>query len=649
MFFENTRYLAGILAWWMIVFVCFRLLFIAINLSAFPGTGTTAQAFVAALPLDMSMAGWFCVFTWLLLLAETAAGIRSRMAHRALITALALTYALIAVGEAAVYSEWKSKLNYKVMAVLAHPTEFLAITTPTHLALMVLLWLVPAGLLITAWVKSCEHWLPAPSGGNLRRRFTRTFVIFGLFIPLGVLARGGIQPIPVSMASVYYTNHQACNDLAVNPGWNMFFQIGNSWTTFARGNPFEFMPVEDARAITRQLLGASSSEVPPPTPGILTTKRPNIVLLILESWSADMISSITAGPMEFTPGFKDLESSGILFTGFRANGNRSQQGITSILTGFPALGIVAAADDLGFVARLPGVGHRLGALGYSSMFVYGGQLEYGNIKAVVTSAGFDRIRSGEDSFPRGLRRGAMGVHDGEIVDEVIASCDHMTSPFFMTQFTLSSHAPYDFPGDGIEDVPGDIKEAQYARSMRYTDAALTQFFKKASTRPWFKDTLFILVGDHGHNSWRDLPSWHPDFRRVPLLLTGPVIRPELRGRKISTIGSQVDLPATILAQLGEDTRDFTWSRDLLADLPGRFAHYELNYGFGFVTDDGAVVFDKSAGKPLLSTVPSEGAGRVILRGKAYTQCSMQTFIDGTWCGESAAEKSAEHLLHETHN
>ena len=364
-----------------------------------------------------------------------------------------------------------------------------------------------------------------------------------------------------------------------------------------------------------------------------------------------MISSITKGPAEFTPEFHKLESEGILFTAFRSNGNRSQQGITSILTGFPALGIIAAADDLGFVARLPGLGHRLGKRGYNSTFIYGGQLEYGNIKAVVTSAGFNEIRSGEENFPPNLRRGAMGVHDGEMVDEVITACDRLKAPFFLTQFTLSSHAPYDFPEsrDSAGDIQESMKESQYARSMRYTDAAIGDFFAKARTKPWFKDTLFVLVGDHGHNSWRDLPSWHPDFRRIPLLLAGPVIRPEFRGKKIDTIGSQVDVPATILGQLGEDTRDFTWSRDLFSGLSGRFAHFELNYGFGFVTNDGAVVFDKSAGKTLLSTLPPEKSDAAILNGKAYTQCSMQTFIDGTWCGESAAKQSAEHLLDQTHN
>ena len=316
--------------------------------------------------------------------------------------------------------------------------------------------------------------------------------------------------------------------------------------------------------------------------------------------------------------------------------------------GFPALGLVTAADDLGFVARLPGLGKHLGKAGYESTFIYGGRLDFGNITGVVTNAGFQKIKSGEENFPRDLQRGAMGVHDGEIVGEVISEADQLKEPFFLAQFTLSSHAPYDFPPADPQGTSKNLSKnlggAIYASSIRYTDAALGKFFAKAKTRPWYKNTLFVLVADHSHNSWRDLPSWHPDYRKIPLLLTGPAIKKEFRGTQNSTVGSQVDIPATILGQVGQTgqsgehektspaAKEFEWSRDLLGNPKNEFAQYELNYGFGFVTPDGAIVYDKSANKAMLSTIP-EHSSRVATRmGMAYTQCTMQTFIDGKWCG-----------------
>ena len=111
-----------------------------------------------------------------------------------------------------------------------------------------------------------------------------------------------------------------------------------------------------------------------------------------------------------------------------------------------------------------------------------------------------------------------------------------------------------------------------------------------------------------------------------------MIKNEFRGSRRSTIGSQIDIPATLLGQLDEPRDDFEWSNDLFSKNQNRFAHYELNYGFGFITTDGAVVYDKAADKTIFATLPDKKVADAILTGKAYTQCSMQTFIDGTWCG-----------------
>lgn len=632
---SGGHYLARTFAYWIAVFAAFRLIFVLVNFRAFSNLKLPAQGMLEALPLDFSMAAWFCLLSWVLLMVGCLLPLRMLAVQRILITGLTFLYGLIAVGEAAAYSEWKSKLNFKVMSVLMQPSEFLAIAPLSDVLLMSLLWLLPVAaattLLYPRMVEPAftNPWIKGKR--QLGQQIAAFALTLTLFVPLAGLARGSAGSIPISMSRVYFTSHQAANDLAVNPGWNMFFQIVNFSSVFAKGNPFEFMPLGEAQQIVRRIRGSYAAADREPPQKIIDNPKPNIVLMILESWSGDMISSIQKSSEEFTPEFHELEKSGVLFTAFQANGNRSQQGITSILTGFPALGLVAAADDLGFISRLPGLGHRLTKSGYSSAFVYGGQLEYGNIKAVVSSGGFQRIHSGQSNFPDHLRRGAMGVHDGEIIDDVIAEGDRLQEPFFLTQFTLSSHSPYDFPGAEKITKTHHIEEP-YSNSIRYTDEALGKFFARARTRPWFKNTLFVLVSDHGHNTWRDLPIWHPEYRRIPLLLTGPVIKKEFRGSHRSTIGSQIDIPATLLGQLDEPRDDFEWSNDLFSKNQNRFAHYELNYGFGFITPDGAVVYDKAADKNIFATLPDNKVADAILTGKAYTQCSMQTFIDGTWCG-----------------
>lgn len=617
---NDARYFAGVFFFWLIIFSLNRIVFAAINHTLISSPNTLLSAIAAGLKLDAATGAWFTLILCLSLILTRIFRHGSKAVQLTVSFCLILLYNLIATGEAAVYQEWKSKLNFKAFMILLHPGELLDVTTTTELLVFVFIWLSIS--FFSGWLFVKYLWK------RLSRTSTNITLPLLLIPVLAVIARGGLQSIPIGIASAYHSADEVGNDLAVNPGWNAFFQVGNSWDVFSKGNPFQFMtPIAAQNAIDRLYL-QSVTDNAASSRKILNKKKPNIILIILESWSADMVSRMVSGPDHFTPEFNKISANGVLFNSFYANGNRSQQGITSVLTGFPALGLVAAADDSGFVKKLPGIPRILTSIGYSSKFIYGGDISYGNIAAVISSAGFESIRANEENFPTQLRRGSMGVHDGEMVDIVLDECDQMTAPFFLSYFTLSSHAPYDYPGADQTKKDSSYREHIYGESVKYTDAAIGDFMKKARAHPWFNETLFIFVADHGHNSWRNLPSWHPDFRRVPLLFAGPTIKPEFRGTEVSTIGSQIDLPATILGQIGLPTERFVWSRDLFRQSQEGFAQYELNYGFGFINRDGVVVFNKSTDQLIYQTGNPKTTTERSENGKALTQCTMQSFIDG---------------------
>ncbi|NBQ53862.1 MAG: hypothetical protein EBU49_09815, partial [Proteobacteria bacterium] len=193
------QYLARTFAYWIAVFAAFRIIFLLVNFAAFSNLKLPAQGMLEALPLDFSMAAWFCLLSWMLLLVGSLLPLRMRAFHRILITGLTLLYGLIAVGEAAAYSEWKSKLNFKVMSVLMQPSEFLAIAPLSGVLLMSLFWLLPVAAATTFFYpRLVEPALTNPwiKGKRQLGQQVAAFALTStLFVPIAGLARGGAGSI----------------------------------------------------------------------------------------------------------------------------------------------------------------------------------------------------------------------------------------------------------------------------------------------------------------------------------------------------------------------------------------------------------------------------------------------------------------------
>ncbi|MEZ5197289.1 MAG: sulfatase-like hydrolase/transferase [Bacteroidales bacterium] len=155
---------------------------------------------------------------------------------------------------------------------------------------------------------------------------------------------------------------------------------------FKDENPYGFFNQQRAKARVQRLL-----EVPKDTTTkILNAERPNVVLLLLESWSADVIESIT-GETGITPNFHELEKDGILFTHLYATGNRSEQAMASIFGGFPSTPLASITHNLDKILKLPSLIRIMNREGYQTSFYFGGQLIYGGIKSYLMANDFDRI------------------------------------------------------------------------------------------------------------------------------------------------------------------------------------------------------------------------------------------------------------------
>jgi phosphoglycerol transferase MdoB-like AlkP superfamily enzyme len=190
----------------------------------------------------------------------------------------------------------------------------------------------------------------------------------------------------------------------------------------------------------------------------------------------------------------------------------------------------------------------------------------------------------------------------------------MAQPFFSMILSLSSHEPFQVPMK--TEFPGDDFPSKFKNCCFYTDKSIGEYLQLVSKEPWYQNTLFIFVADHGHILPRNRRPDEQARFHIPIIFYGNVLKPEYKGATISNVGMQGDLPATILSQLNLPHTQFRWSNDLLNFYRNNFAYYSFDTGIGFVKDEGGMHLNFSEGK----VTSSENYPRQdTVLGKAFLQ------------------------------
>jgi phosphoglycerol transferase MdoB-like AlkP superfamily enzyme len=571
--------------------------------------------FFYSIKLDLATASYFMVLPFLLLLIQTLFSPNWFNWLNKLYTGLMiLFYSVTTAGEMGIYPEWKTKLNYKIIKYMSEPSEIYNSAETGNFFLLLGLFL----LLSTIGIYAYNKWF-YKNLIHLYRNFWFTLIFLLVIPPLMVLGmRGGTQAIPINQSESYFSRHNILNIISVNNVFNLYISVFENLQNFGK-NPYLFMTPSDAREIVTQLYDYPKDT----TIQILDVKRPNIVMIILESWSADLIESLGGKP-GITPEFAKLEQEGLLFTEIYSSGARSEQGMASIFGGFPAhpiSSLTVQPDKYQLVSSFP---QLLGEQGFATAFYFGGQLIYGNIKGYIYYNKFDKIMEIYD-FPDTLPSGKLGIHDTYTLDYLAQDLNSMNQPFFASLFTLSTHSPWDQPYE--KPLEWGDNEREWINAALYTDHALGMFFQQAKKSPWYKNTLFILVADHSHNSYYN---WHPhskEYHKIPMLFCGEPIKPEYRGTSWSVIGNQHDLASTLLNQLEMADTAFPWSKDLFNPFVPQFAYYTNENGAGWIREDGYFTFDKHLSDCYFYEPSISRGDSLILEGKAYLQQVFSTYLD----------------------
>ena len=509
---------------------------------------------------------------------------------------LALAFSLALVYDACLYPYWHFKLDATCLQYLETPSEALASVTAGYLLLLLLVLVV----VMTSIYLAYAYVVPVT---RLKKGHWWESFLFVALIPVIVVGiRGGLGESTTNIGQVYYSQNQFLNHSAVNP----IFSFLASFEKTANYVPdYQFMDDDECDAVMQGLYPTTSVD----TDTLLKTQRPHVVIILLESCGGVFTQDI-GGKKDVMPNLNRLTKEGIYFSRFYANSYRTDRGTLCAWSGYPSFPRSSVMKMPAKTQLLPGIAGSLRREGYSTTYLYGGDINFTNMRSYLVNIGFEDLYWKTDYTNEEQQSAQWGVRDDitfkTLAEMVEQKSQQSEKPFLIGYTTLSSHEPWDVPTHRLDD--------EILNAFNYLDECIGDFVDEMKKQPVWDNLLIIMLPDHGY-SYGEVGEEHPMHDHVPMLWLGGAIKAPQR---ITQICNQTDLPATLLGQLGIDHSDYRFSRDVLSkSYTYPFATHTYNNGICMVDSTGFAVLDLNANQ--IVTDQSTDAKALIKKGQAILQ------------------------------
>jgi phosphoglycerol transferase MdoB-like AlkP superfamily enzyme len=600
----------------MVLFVVQQIVFLLFTsgeLKHIP-VGQTLAGFWYSQRLNISAACYLVILPFIIsivaiLMGKSRTGFKIARYFTCIMLVIVLMIGMLDLG---LYSNWGTKINSKALSFLVYPKEIVDMVFDTANLLYFGMFIVLSIVVIRLFMRLVRipDKIRLPMG-----------LSFGMFILIGgfmlILMRGGFQKYPLSKSTCYYSKHSVLNYAALNGFWNI---VNLAASPQIKENPYHGFNKEEAEEIVDDLLSTPRDT----TITLFNIEKPNFIILMMESISADAIACL-GGEKGIMPEFDSLATRGFLFTNFYATGFRTDQGIVAVLSSFPAQPATAIIKDFGKFENLPNLVTAVGQSGYHTSFYYGADLSYANTATYLTSAGISYL-AGVNEVPH-TRETDWGAYDEDLFSFYISDSLHRTEPFLTVMLTLTNHEYFDADVEKV--FNRKEKNNGYLNTAYYTDKCIAKFIREASTKEWYRKTIFIITSDHAHILPLGRSYNEPGRHHIPFLIFGEPLKPEFRGKIIEKTASHLDITPTLLAQLKLDHSQFRYGKDLFNPYTRGFAYYAFDNGFGFINDQSKVVYDYNLGKVIScsDTTGKEDCNEAERQGKAFLEVLFQEYID----------------------
>ncbi|MES3018054.1 MAG: sulfatase-like hydrolase/transferase [Bacteroidota bacterium] len=605
---------------WILFFALDRLVFLIFFSDKLSSVsfGEKAATFWYALRLDSAMVAYISAIPLIFYITFLflKRSFLPQVAGKIYVLVLLIIFVFVGGFNWNLYREWGTKINYRALDMAFNSTKEAMASSgsqPIFLSACVVLALFVSSLFLSRQLivyRIMDREKPA------LYKMAGSFVAIALLV---LVARGGWQLTPVNQSMAYFSNETILNHAAVNTEWNLLQDVINN--KLATKNPYKYYTAEESKKIVSELFPKPTVE----TPSILTTQKPNVVLIIVESFTAALIENL-GGEKGVAPNMAELSKGGLLFTDIYAAGGRTDKGVVATLSAFPSQAIRTIMKQNDKQEKLPALAQDFRSNGYSTSFYYGGESEFFNMKSYVLSHDYMRLVD-EHSFEKKDMNSKWGTYDHMVFRKNTGDLDKEKQPFFSTILTLTNHEPFEIPGTAK--FKGDDVDNKYRSTFFYTDSCIGAYVKEAKTKEWYKNTLFVVIADHSHRLPGTISEYEARRYHIPLLFFGDVLKPEYRGTVINKTGSQTDLAATLLSQLKIDASRYKWSKDLLNPQTKEFAFFNWDNGFGFAANQQVISFDNVGRSIILRKNDADRTkDKVFTRnGKAMMQTVFQEYLD----------------------
>ncbi len=595
-----------------LIFQIGRLYFLIYNLDALPNGFwvTWGKTTFHGLRLDFS-ASAYCISVFLLVgIFEILLKRPFLLLQKVMMMMILIIIVLITLADPELFQKWGNKFNSQVLVYISHPLE-MALSAGATNWLKTLLFAI---ILIAVIFKIYQLNLKVLKS-ELNFKGIYLILLLTMMSLNFILIRGGIGIATISQSSAIYSDKSIENAAAINSLWNaVYFVFTNSDQIY--GKNLNYLSERDANNLFKDQLISQ-----PDTLHLLNTSRPNIIIVMLESFTANA-SKFFTGNNNHTPFLDSIGNQNLSFVRCYASGDRTEKGLVTVISGYPAQpssSIIVFPDK---ILKLPSISKSLKLEGYKNYFFYGGDAEFASMKAFLLVQQFDAIID-KQSFKSSELTSKWGAHDEYLYAKVIDEFSNVKSPFFATIMSLSSHEPFDVP---YQDK--NLKKDEWyglKNSIEYADKCVFDFVENCKKQSWYDRTLIVLVADHGHDiGLKGVHYFGPEKYHIPLILTGGALNKSLRGSKIKTIVSQTIIPQLLLTQMGLFANQFYWQTN--STDPKGFAQYHYNNGFGRVSNTQQALFDNDSKKCYEYKGAKADSLLFINQAKAFQQELIKDFL-----------------------
>ena len=510
----------------------------------------------------------------------------------------ALLSAIVFVVDMGLYPFWGFKLDASIFLYLDSPKEAMASVSLGFILLRVVAMLVLTAFYAWLMCKVTPRKLEAT-----RKRIGGTLGMLLLGGILFVIIRGGVTESTSNVGQVYFSNNQFLNHSAVNPCFSLLSSMGKS-KDFA--SEFNFFDEEQRAKLVEGLYPTSDGDS---LTSVLCSNRPNVLLVLMEGFGGAFIEPLGGLP-DVAPNLNRLSEEGVFFTNCYANSFRTDRGTVCALSGYLGLPTVSVMKIPTKSRTLPAISEELVKAGYNTDFLYGGDINFTNMKSYLLSKGYQHLTADTDFSLAERSSNVWGVNDDITSEWLLEQLKQRTeedAPWFTTYLTLSSHEPFEVPYHRLEE--------KIPNAFAYTDECLGKLIDGLKQSPLWEDLLVVCIPDHGFCYPQGTTDRGGEFSHIPMLWLGGAVKEPM---KIDKIMNQTDMAATLLAQLGLDHSMFPFSRNVLgSDYVYPFAFYSSGSVFAFRDSTGVTAYDIKA--DCISYEEPSASEERLKKGKAILQ------------------------------